>query len=136
MNQTLQLEVDENKEKIDEIEEIIEALLETRNESGKYQFTKMRCYKYYNYIVVLLNFNIFVNKNEHQINILVLKQEGEDCGVCFCPPTYFAGNCAPGLECQRIRRGRFLPDATRRCVRPGKLNITDSKYLNVYIFFG
>jgi secreted trypsin-like serine protease len=28
-----------------------------------------------------------------------LKQEGESCGSCMCPPTYTAGTCEPGLEC-------------------------------------
>ena len=27
------------------------------------------------------------------------KGEGEDCGSCFCPPTFSAGECAPGLYC-------------------------------------
>ena len=27
------------------------------------------------------------------------KGEGEDCGPCFCPPTFSAGKCAPGLYC-------------------------------------
>merc|ERR1719309_703512 len=28
-----------------------------------------------------------------------LKKEGENCGPCYCPPTYTAGECEPGLEC-------------------------------------
>ena len=56
------------------------------------------------------------------------KQEGQDCGVCFCPPTYYAGTCAPGLECKH-----FNPEihAEKKhlhivkpgiCVRPPKFN--------------
>ena len=47
---------------------------------------------------------------------LGLKQEGESCGSCFCPPTYTAGSCAPGLECKRDPR---IPDSPGKCARPG-----------------
>lgn len=46
-----------------------------------------------------------------------MKQEGEDCGSCFCPPTYNAGNCAPGLQCKYLHRD--IPDAAGTCVRLG-----------------
>ena len=47
-----------------------------------------------------------------------LKQEGESCGSCFCPPTYTAGNCAPGLQCQKDPR---ISDASGKCVQAGKI---------------
>ena len=28
------------------------------------------------------------------------RQVGESCGSCYCPPTYNAGKCAPGLTCK------------------------------------
>merc|ERR1719150_1738098 len=28
-----------------------------------------------------------------------IKQMGESCGDCWCPPTFTAGHCAPGLQC-------------------------------------
>ena len=49
---------------------------------------------------------------------LGLKQEGESCGSCFCPPTYTAGNCAPGLQCQKDPR---ISDAAGKCVRSGEI---------------
>ena len=55
-----------------------------------------------------------------------LKQEGESCGSCFCPPTYTAGNCAPGLQCQKDPR---ISDAAGKCVRAGQIAIQAiSKY--------
>jgi len=47
----------------------------------------------------------------------VLKGEGERCGSCYCPPTYTAGECAPGLEC---KHDPMIPDAAGECVRPGQ----------------
>ena len=47
-----------------------------------------------------------------------LKQEGEDCGECYCPPTYNAGTCAPGLIC---KYDDMIPDAAGTCVKPGKM---------------
>merc|ERR1719361_2687908 len=44
---------------------------------------------------------------------LKLKQLGERCGSCFCPPTYNAGKCAPGLECKHNPQ---IPDAAGKCV--------------------
>lgn len=43
-----------------------------------------------------------------------LKQLGEDCGSCYCPPTYDAGTCAQGLKCVHDPR---IADAPGRCVR-------------------
>ena len=40
----------------------------------------------------LIFFNVFLG----------FKQEGQDCGLCLCPPTYDAGTCAPGLECKHF----------------------------------
>ena len=44
---------------------------------------------------------------------LKLKQLGESCGSCFCPPTYNAGECAPGLECKYNPQ---ILDAAGKCV--------------------
>merc|ERR1711915_772845 len=41
-----------------------------------------------------------------------LKNEGESCGSCFCPPTYSAGDCKPGLTCVHNPN---IPDATGTC---------------------
>ena len=60
---------------------------------------------------------------------LGLKQEGESCGSCFCPPTYTAGNCAPGLQCQKDPR---ISDAAGKCVRAGK--IANQGYLNTRFY--
>ena len=48
------------------------------------------------------------------------KQEGEDCGPCYCPPRYHAGKCAPGLKCKRFP---MVPDRPGICVRAGNINI-------------
>merc|ERR1719500_1443911 len=45
-----------------------------------------------------------------------LKQEGEDCGSCYCPPDYTAGECAPGLKCVHNDN---IPDAPGVCQRTG-----------------
>ena len=42
------------------------------------------------------------------------RQLGETCGSCFCPPTFTAGECAPGLWCKP--GPRELSDATGTCV--------------------
>ena len=42
------------------------------------------------------------------------QQEGDDCGDCLAPPTYYCGTCAPGLECQS---NPLLPDAPGTCTR-------------------
>ena len=60
-----------------------------------------------------------------------MKQEGEDCGECYCPPTYNAGTCTPGLIC---KYDDMIPDAAGTCVKPGKMWIshqyhTHKKYL-------
>ena len=47
-----------------------------------------------------------------------LKQEGERCGSCYCPPTYTAGECAPGLEC---KHDPMISDAPGKCVRPNAI---------------
>merc|ERR1719309_956507 len=44
-----------------------------------------------------------------------LKKEGEDCGSCYCPPTYTAGECEPGLECVS---DPLIPDAPGICQLP------------------
>ena len=51
---------------------------------------------------------------------------GQTCGSCFCPPTYTAGDCAPGLECQH---NPTIPDAPGKCVLPIFSNF------NIYILF-
>ena len=52
-----------------------------------------------------------------------LKSEGEDCGSCFCPPTYTAGKCGPGLECIHNER---IPDLAGKCVSIGmKINVSN-----------
>merc|ERR1711981_1227045 len=43
----------------------------------------------------------------------VLKKLGENCGQCFCPPTFTAGTCEAGLECVHNPR---LPDLPGKCV--------------------
>ena len=43
-----------------------------------------------------------------------LKHEGEDCGSCFCPPTYNAGECAEGLQCIH---NQTIADAPGKCVK-------------------
>ena len=56
------------------------------------------------------------------------KQEGQDCGVCFCSPTYYAGTCAPGLECKHFNpeihaeKKHLHIDEPGICVRPPKFN--------------
>ena len=40
-----------------------------------------------------------------------LKKEGENCGYCFCPPTFTAGECEPGLKCDLSIRGA-IPDTS------------------------
>ena len=45
-----------------------------------------------------------------------LKKEGESCGSCYCPPTWTAGDCAPGLEC---KYNRMNLDAPGKCILPG-----------------
>ena len=47
-----------------------------------------------------------------------LKQEGEDCGPCWCPPKFNAGECAPGLYCD-LSIQYILPDKPGKC-RPTK----------------
>ena len=61
---------------------------------------------------------------------LGLKQEGEECGSCFCPPTYNAGNCAPGLECKHLHRD--TPDAPGTCVRPGVILFFHCYHMDVF----
>ena len=52
------------------------------------------------------------------------KQEGQDCGVAFSPPTYYAGTCAPGLECKHFNpeihaeKKHLHIDKPGICVRP------------------
>merc|ERR1711915_246425 len=41
-----------------------------------------------------------------------LKKEGEDCGSCYCPPTFSAGKCGPGLSCVRNEN---IPDLPGTC---------------------
>jgi len=41
-----------------------------------------------------------------------LREEGETCGSCFCPPTYTAGDCEDGLTCVH---NPMIPDAPGRC---------------------
>jgi len=36
---------------------------------------------------------------------VLLRQTGESCGSCFCPPTFSAGQCAPGNVCVHSRDG-------------------------------
>merc|ERR1711974_124487 len=43
-----------------------------------------------------------------------LKKEGEDCGSCFCPPTFSAGECVKGLYCDMSRQNR-IPDLPGIC---------------------
>ena len=50
-----------------------------------------------------------------------LKQEGEDCGDCYCPPTYTAGTCAPGLKC---KYDDTIPDLAGTCVRSGSIYLS------------
>ena len=42
-------------------------------------------------------------------------QIGDSCGVCNCPPSYSAGDCASGLTCQP---NEDIPDAPGKCVKP------------------
>ena len=53
---------------------------------------------------------------------MALKKEGENCGHCYCPPTYTAGNCAPGLVCKHNSK---IPDAAGVCIRQGKTVFID-----------
>ena len=53
---------------------------------------------------------------------MALKKEGENCGHCYCPPTYTAGNCAPGLICEHNSK---IPDAAGVCIRQGKTVFID-----------
>ena len=50
-----------------------------------------------------------------------MKQEGEDCGECYCPPTYNAGTCAPGLIC---KHDDTIPDLAGTCVRSGSIYLS------------
>merc|ERR1712226_1452489 len=43
-----------------------------------------------------------------------LKGEGEDCGACFCPPTFSAGECEPDLFCDTSIQDQ-IPDAPGTC---------------------
>ena len=62
--------------------------------------------------VTLTHYNSFIE----QTTEIALKQEGESCGDCMCPPTFTAGDCAPGLEC---KHDPMIADAAGRCIRPG-----------------
>merc|ERR1712038_996795 len=46
------------------------------------------------------------------------KGEGEDCGSCYCPPTFSAGECAPGLYCDTSIQSQ-IPDAPGTCRSTG-----------------
>ena len=50
---------------------------------------------------------------------IVTEQEGEDCGSCFCPPTFTAGKCAPGLDCLGFE---FIADIPGKCIQEGHIS--------------
>ena len=50
---------------------------------------------------------------------VVTEQEGEDCGSCFCPPTFTAGKCAPGLDCLGFE---FIADIPGKCIQEGHIS--------------
>ena len=54
---------------------------------------------------ILYSFFIFIGP---------LKKEGENCGSCFCPPTFTAGECEPGLKCD-LSIQEAIPDAPGVC---------------------
>lgn len=41
-----------------------------------------------------------------------IKQEGDACGPCFCPPSFTMGECDEGLSCVK---DEMIPDAPGRC---------------------
>ena len=52
------------------------------------------------------------------ITVRPLKREGEECGSCYCPPTFSAGECAPGLYCDTSIQSQ-IPDAPGTCRSTG-----------------
>merc|ERR1711990_398450 len=62
-----------------------------------------------------------------------LKREGEECGSCYCPPTFSAGECAPGLYCDTSIQSQ-IPDAPGTCrstgSRPSGGNCADACTFN------
>ena len=63
---------------------------------------------------------------ENILSVAVPKKLGEDCGLCFCPPTFTAGTCEAGLECVHNPQ---LPDLPGKCIDPeGMLSLTFTKF--------
>ena len=61
-----------------------------------------------------------------------LKKKGEDCGSCFCPPKFFAGECAQGLFCDTSIQ-KQIPDLPGICRQAGeKLKTLTSGAIFVY----
>jgi len=88
--------------------------IETQWEAVQTSSTRRRTEDFLAQQIIQPNNNNVIASSEKQ----GLKQEGESCGSCFCPPTYTAGSCAPGLECKRDPR---IPDSPGKCARPGFL---------------
>ena len=68
-----------------------------------------------NYVVVEFH-DFLLNTSNITLQIAVLKEEGQSCGSCFCPPNFSAGECGPGLECIHDPRVSDLPG---KCVLIG-----------------
>merc|ERR1719431_1715855 len=44
----------------------------------------------------------------------IVRGEGEECGPCYCPPNFTAGQCGEGLTCVKVSSYEDLPGVCRR----------------------
>merc|ERR1711884_826023 len=88
---------------------------------------KMKAYIYTTSLLLLLS------KRISSEPLRPLKREGEECGSCYCPPTFSAGECAPGLYCDTSIQSQ-IPDAPGTCrstgSRPSGGNCADACSFN------
>merc|ERR1712157_96979 len=88
---------------------------------------KMKAYIYTTSLLLLLS------KRISSEPLRPLKREGEECGSCYCPPSFSAGDCAPGLYCDTSIQSQ-IPDAPGTCrstgSRPSGGNCADACAFN------